>query len=124
MPIEELDGFRAALSVNRARFYLDVKASPFCGFNRAGATVSQRDLTDHLKAIEVPVLLMPGTDKEIVPITSSAVLSQRLVKNGPFENDAGFLRGMRTTHVNAVDCHRWPSSGTDRSFPPSPYCER
>ena len=41
IPMEVFDGFRAALSKNRAQFYMDVPSGPFYGFNRDDAKVSQ-----------------------------------------------------------------------------------
>lgn len=41
VPIEVLDGLRAALAANRAQFFIDVPSGPFYGFNREGAEVSQ-----------------------------------------------------------------------------------
>ena len=96
------DGLRAAVAANRAQFYRDFAAGPFYGFNREGAEVSQpvidnwvrqammggikaqydcikafseTDFTEDLKAIEVPVLVMHGTDDQIVPYADSAPLS-------------------------------------------------
>src|ERR1044072_5727632 len=36
LPIEVFDGLRKALADNRAQFYRDLPAGPFCGFHRAG----------------------------------------------------------------------------------------
>ncbi|MGL5136885.1 MAG: alpha/beta fold hydrolase, partial [Beijerinckiaceae bacterium] len=41
IPMAVFDGFRAALSANRAQFFRDVPSGPFYGFNREGATVSK-----------------------------------------------------------------------------------
>ena len=40
-PKEVFDGFRSALTANRAQFFKDIPAGPFYGFNRDGAVVSQ-----------------------------------------------------------------------------------
>ncbi|RYE82240.1 MAG: alpha/beta hydrolase, partial [Hyphomicrobiales bacterium] len=109
LPIEVFDGFRAALVANRAQFYVDIPTGPFYGFNREGAKVSQgiidnwwrqgmmgganahyecikafseTDFTEDLKAIDVPVLVLHGTDDQIVPYEDSAVLAVKLLKNG------------------------------------------
>src|SRR5690606_28629310 len=37
--MEVFDGFRAAVSRNRAQFYMDVAGGPFYGFNRNGAKI-------------------------------------------------------------------------------------
>ncbi|WP_222182602.1 alpha/beta fold hydrolase [Geminicoccus harenae] len=130
LPIEVFDGFRAALAANRAQFYHDVPAGPFYGFNREGATVSQgvidnwwrqgmmggakahydcikafseTDFTEDLKQIEVPVLVMHGTDDQIVPYEDSAPLSVKLLKNGTLKSYDGFPHGMCTTHAEVIN---------------------
>jgi non-heme chloroperoxidase len=130
LPIEVFDGFRAALVANRAQFYVDVPAGPFYGFNREGATVSQgvidnwwrqgmmggtkahydcikafseTDFTDDLKKIEVPVLVMHGTDDQIVPIADSAPLSAKLLKNGTLKTYEDLPHGMCTTHPDIIN---------------------
>ena len=41
LPMSVFDGFRDALSRNRAQFFLDVPSGPFYGFNRDGAEISE-----------------------------------------------------------------------------------
>ncbi|CAN5183608.1 alpha/beta hydrolase [soil metagenome] len=130
LPIEVFDGFRAALVANRAQFYVDIPTGPFFGFNRDGAKVSQgaidnwwrqgmmggakahydcikafseTDFTEDLKAIDVPVLVMHGTDDQIVPIADSALLAIKLLKNGTLKTYEGLPHGMCTTHPDIVN---------------------
>ena len=130
LPIEVMDGLRAALAANRAQFYIDLAAGPFYGFNRDGAKVSQgvidnwwrqgmigsakahyegikafseTDQTEDLKAISVPVLVMHGEDDQIVPIANSAHLSVKLVQNGTLKTYPGFPHGMLTTHADVIN---------------------
>ena len=130
LPIEVFDGFRAALVANRAQFYVDVPTGPFYGFNRAGAAVSQgaidnwwrqgmmggakahydcikafseTDFTEDLKAIDVPVLVLDGTDDQIVPYADSAPLSVALLKNGTLKSYEGLPHGMCTTHADIIN---------------------
>lgn len=130
LPIEVFDGFRAALVANRAQFYIDVPAGPFYGFNRPGAKVSQgvidnwwrqgmmggtkahydcikafseTDFTEDLKAIDVPVLVMHGSDDQIVPYADSAPLAVKLLKNGTLKTYDGLPHGMCTTHPEIVN---------------------
>jgi non-heme chloroperoxidase len=106
LPIEVFDGLRAALVANRAQFFLDLPTGPFYGFNRPGAKVSQgviwnwwrqgmmggakahydcikafseTDFTEDLKKLEVPTLVMHGTDDQIVPIAVSAPVAAELL---------------------------------------------
>ncbi len=43
---------------------------------------SETDFTEDLKKIDVPVLVMHGTDDQIVPYDDSAPLTVKLLKNG------------------------------------------
>ena len=130
LPIEVFDGFRKALVDNRAQFYRDVPAGPFYGYNRPGAQASQgvidnwwrqgmmgaakaqydsikafseTDFTEDLKAIEVPVLVLHGTDDQIVPIADSALLAAPLLKHGTLKTYEGFPHGMATTHADVIN---------------------
>jgi non-heme chloroperoxidase len=129
-PIEVFDGLRAALAANRAQLFLDLPTGPFYSFNRAGAKVSQgsiynwwrqgmmggakahydcikafseTDFTDDLRKIEVPTLLMHGTDDQIVPIADSAELGIKLLKKGTLKKYDGFPHGMATTHADVIN---------------------
>ena len=130
LPLEVFDGFRAALSANRAQFFIDVPAGPFYGFNRRGANVSQglidnwwrqgmmggakaqyecikafseTDFTEDLKGIDVPVLIMHGEDDQVVPIDDSARLAIKLVKNGTLKTYPGLSHGMAATHPELIN---------------------
>lgn len=130
LPIAVFDGFREALAANRAQFYIDVPAGPFYGFNREGAKVSQglidnwwrqgmmgatkahydcikafseTDFTEDLKALDIPVLVMHGTDDQIVPIHDSALKAIGLLKNGTLKTYDGLPHGMCATHPEVVN---------------------
>jgi non-heme chloroperoxidase len=125
LPIEVFDGLRKAQADNRAQFFLDLPTGPFYGYNREGAKVdqgviwnwwrqgmmggtkahydcikafSETDFTEDLKAIEQPVLVMHGTDDQIVPYADSAPLSVKLLRNGTLKSYEGLPHGMATTH--------------------------
>ncbi|HEV3429740.1 MAG TPA: alpha/beta hydrolase, partial [Paraburkholderia sp.] len=107
LPMSVFDGIRAGVAANRSQFYLDL-ATPFYGFNRPNAKVSQGlvqdfwrqgmagsikgqyecikqfsevDYTDDLKKISVPTLILHGDDDQIVPIDDAAKLSAKIVRN-------------------------------------------
>jgi len=130
LPIEVFDGFREALVANRAQFYIDVPAGPFYGFNRDGAKVSQglidnwwrqgmmggakahydcikafseTDFTEDLKALDIPVLVMHGTDDQIVPIHDSALKAIGLLKHGTLKTYEGLPHGLCATHPEVVN---------------------
>ncbi len=130
LPIEVFDGFRTAQNANRAQLFLDIPTGPFYGFNRPGAQISEgtirnwwrqgmmggakahydcikafseTDFTEDLKAIKVPVLVMHGTDDQIVPYADSAPLSAKLLKNGTLKSYEGLPHGMCTTHPEIIN---------------------
>ena len=130
IPKEVFDGFRAALTANRAQFYRDVPSGPFYGFNRDGAEVSQglidnwwrqgmaggakahydgiaafseTDFSDDLRAITVPVLILHGEDDQIVPIENSAHKAIKLVRNGELKTYPGLSHGFFATHPDVVN---------------------
>ncbi|TCU21796.1 non-heme chloroperoxidase [Rhizobium azibense] len=130
LPIEVFDGYRAALAANRAQLYLDIASGPFYGFNRPGAAISEgtirnwwrqgmmgganahyecikvfseTDFTEDLKVIDVPVLVMHGSDDQVVPIAGSAELSVKLLKNGKLKVYDGYPHGMFTTHADVIN---------------------
>ena len=130
LPIEVFDGFREALVANRAQFYIDVPTGPFYGFNRDGAKVSQglidnwwrqgmmggakahydcikafseTDFTEDLKALDIPVLVMHGTDDQIVPIHDSALKAIDLLRHGTLKTYDGLPHGLCATHPDVVN---------------------
>lgn len=130
LPIDVLDGLRAALAANRAQFFRDLPTGPFYGFNRDGAKLeegvignwwrqgmmgsakahyegikafSETDQTEDLKAITVPALILHGEDDQIVPIDHAARLSLRLMKNATLKTYPGFPHGMLTTNAETLN---------------------
>lgn len=130
LPMEVFDGFREALSRNRAQFFVDVPSGPFYGFNREGAAVSEglirnwwrqgmmggakahydcitafseTDFTEDLKAVSQPVLLMHGEDDQIVPIEASARKAIDLLQNGTLKTYPGLSHGMFATHPDVIN---------------------
>jgi non-heme chloroperoxidase len=130
LPLEVFDGFSSALAANRAQFFIDVPTGPFYGFNRPGAKVSQglidrwwlqgmmgaanahyecikafseTDFTEDLKKIDVPVLVMHGTDDQVVPVNISSVLSAALVSNATLKVYPGLPHGMCATHADVIN---------------------
>ena len=130
LPMEVFDGFRAALAANRAQLFIDVPTGPFYGYNRPGATVvqgnidrwwrqgmmgaanahydcikafSETDFTDDLKRIEVPVLVMHGTDDQVVPYADAAPLAVKLLRHGTLKTYDGLPHGLMTTHPDIIN---------------------
>ncbi|MEV5253712.1 alpha/beta hydrolase [Streptomyces werraensis] len=129
-PIEVFDGFRSQLAANRAQLYIEIASGPFYGFNRPGAEVSQglidnwwrqgmtgaanahyqcikafseTDFTEDLKKIEVPVLVMHGTDDQIVPYDDAAPLTVKLLKNGTLKSYEDYPHGMLSVYPDELN---------------------
>ena len=107
LPIETFDAIGDGLLKDRSQFYQDVSA-PFYGANRPGPDISQglrdwfwllsmqvgfkaaydcvkafseTDMTEDLKKIDVPVLIVQGDDDQIVPLDDSGRLPAQIVKD-------------------------------------------
>jgi non-heme chloroperoxidase len=130
-PIEVFDGFRAALAADRSKFYLDVASGPFYNFNKPGVApiqaliynwwrqgmmggangaydcikvFSETDLTEDLKQIDVPVLVIHSQDDQVVPYADSAPLTVKLLKHGTLKTYADNLpHGCMTTNPDLIN---------------------
>ena len=123
LPLKVFDDIRAGVLKDRSQFFKDLSV-PFFGANRAGAAVSQgvrdtfwllgmqaglkpaydcikvfseTDLTEDLKKIDVPTLIVHGDDDQIVPIGASALLSAKIVKEATLKIYEGAGHGLPTT---------------------------
>ena len=128
-PIEALDRMRVAVLADRSQFWKDLSL-PFYGYNNPGAKISEgvresfwlqgmmagipasyfcikafseTDLTEDLKKIEVPTLVLHGDADQIVPIADSALLSAKIIKNATLKIYEGAPHGMCTTHKERVN---------------------
>ena len=129
LPIEVFDQLRAGVQSDRSQFFKDLTL-PFYGYNRPGAKISEgvresfwlqgmragfpasyfcikafseTDLTEDLKKIDVPTLILHGDDDQIVPIEDSALLSAKIVKNAKLVVYKGAPHGMCTTLKDKVN---------------------
>jgi len=120
LPIEVFDEIREGLLTDRSQYYKDLSA-PFYGANREGSQVSQgvrdmfwlwsmtvglkgaydcvkafseTDLTEDLKQITVPTLIIHGDDDQIVPIQAAARKSITLVKDAELKEYSGAPHGL------------------------------
>jgi non-heme chloroperoxidase len=129
VPIEVLDGIRAAVASNRPQFFKDFTL-PFYGFNRPGAKISEgirehwwlqgmmgsvqahydgikafseTDFTEDLKKMDVPTLVMHGDDDQVVPIGISSQLTAKIIKNATLKVYPGLPHGMCATHADLIN---------------------
>jgi non-heme chloroperoxidase len=128
-PMEAFDQIRAAVVSDRSKFWKDLSMF-FYGFNRPGAKVSEglrdsfwlqgqmcgfpaaffcikafseTDMTEDLKKIDVPTLIMHGDDDQIVPIADSALLSSKLVMGSTLKVYSGLPHGMCQTNKDQIN---------------------
>ena len=64
---------------------------------------SETDLSEDLKMIDVPTLVMHGDDDQIVPYKDAALLSIKLLKQGTLKIYEGYPHGMPTTHADVIN---------------------
>lgn len=125
LPIDVFDGIREGVEKDRSQFYEELSAS-FYGANRDGSTVSQgtrdefwlwgmtvgikgaydcvkafseTDLTEDLKLIDVPTLIVHGDDDQIVPIVAAGDKSSQLVKDVTYKVYQGAPHGLSLIHI-------------------------
>ena len=130
LPKSAFDDLQAQLAADRSKFYYDVPAGPFYGFNRPGVKTneplvwnwwrqgmmggakahydgivafSQTDFTEDLKKINVPVLVMHSEDDQIVPYVAAGPLTAKLLKNGTLKTFKDYPHGMPTTHADVIN---------------------
>src|SRR5207237_4043713 len=122
LPLSVFDGFRAEVAKNRPQFYKDITL-PFYGYNRPGAKISEgirehwwlqgmlggikafseTDITEDLKKIDIPVLVMHGDDDQIVPIGAAGLMSAKILKNATLKVYPGFPHGMPATNADQIN---------------------
>ncbi|UGQ11878.1 alpha/beta hydrolase [Yinghuangia sp. ASG 101] len=120
LPIDVFDGIREGVASDRSQFYRDLSET-FYGANRDGSTVTQgirdqfwlwsmtvgikgaydcvkafseTDLTEDLKGIDVPTLIVHGDDDQIVPIVASGDKSSKLVRGAVYKVYPGAPHGL------------------------------
>jgi non-heme chloroperoxidase len=129
LPKEVFDGLRAKVLADRSQFFKDLSLE-FYGYNRAGSRISagvrdsfwlqgmmagmpacydcieafsETDLTEDLKQLDVPTLIIHGDDDQIVPIGASALLSAKIVKDAKLLVYEHGAHGICTTEKDRVN---------------------
>jgi len=129
LPRSAFDALREGVLGDRSQFYADLSA-PFYGANRPGSSVTQgkrdefwlqcmtvgirgalecitafseTDLTEDLRAIDVPTLILHGDDDQIVPIVAAARKSIDLVRDARLKVYPGAPHGLTGAHEREFD---------------------
>jgi non-heme chloroperoxidase len=129
IPMEAFDEMRTKIAANRSQFFKELTIA-FYGYNRSGAKISEEvrdsfwmqgmvtgfpaayigvkafsetDMTEDLKKIDVPTLILHGDDDQIVPIGDTGMLSSKLIKKSTLKIYKGAPHGMCTTHKQQVN---------------------
>jgi non-heme chloroperoxidase len=129
LPLSVFDGIRAGVQADRSQFFMDLSL-PFYGFNRKDAKVSQgeretfraqgmqcglkgvydcikqfseTDFTADLKKMDVPTLVIHGSDDQIVPIDAAGKASAKIIKNAKLVIYEGAPHGIPTTHKDRLN---------------------
>ena len=127
--IKSFDDLRGILHADRSQFWQDLTL-PFYGYNRPGAKISEgvqaqfvyqcmmagfpacylgvraqseTDQTDDLRKIDVPTLIIHGSDDQLVPIANSAELSVKLIPDASLKVYQGAPHGLPTTHKDRLN---------------------
>jgi non-heme chloroperoxidase len=128
-PIEAFDGLRASVLADRSQFWKDLSMA-FYGYNRPGAKISEgvresfwlqgmmaglpasyfcikafseTDMTEDLRKIDVPTLVLHGDDDQIVPFADAGALTAKIVKDAKLVVYKGAPHGMCTTLKDRVN---------------------
>jgi len=128
VPLAVFDEIRQGTGFYRAQYYHDF-TDAFYGYNREGSkssagvknnwwrqgmagavkahyegikAFSETDLTEDLKSIKVPVLVLHGEDDQIVPF-HQAPKTVALLQNGKLIAYPGFPHGMPTTEAETIN---------------------
>ena len=117
------------MQADRSQVWKDLSL-PFYGYNRPGTKISkgvresfwlqgmragfpasyfcikafsETDTSDDLKRFDVPTLILHGSDDQMVPIESAALMSSKIIKNAKLVVYEGAPHGICTTLKDRVN---------------------
>jgi len=129
LPMSVFDGIRSGVLADRSQFFKDLTI-PFYGYNRPGSKPSQgvrdtfwaqgmqcgiknaydcikqfseTDFTEDLKKMDMPTLIVHGSDDQIVPIDTSGKAAAKIVKHAKLIIYEGAPHGLPTTHKDKLN---------------------
>lgn len=142
LPREAFDEIRQAVADNRSEFFRDLPKK-FYGYNRLTHKTSQgmldsfwlqgmmggikslydcieqfseTDFTEDLKKIDVPTLLIHGTDDQIVPIIASSLESAKLIPNVTLKVYEGSSHGLAQVEAEKFNADLLEFLGTEANI--------
>ena len=78
-------------------FWLQGMQAGFTNVYDCITVFSETDLTEDLKEIDVPTLIIHGDDDQIVPIAASALLAAKIVRQATLKIYEGAAHGLTVT---------------------------
>ncbi|MDN4037650.1 alpha/beta fold hydrolase [Massilia sp. YIM B02443] len=129
VPMSVFDGIRDGVRSDRAGFFLDL-STPFYGFNRPGAKVSEgmrqsflfqglqcsirsahacikqfseTDFSADLHKMTIPTLVIHGDDDQIVPLATTARRAVEMLPQGRLSVFEGAGHGLPATHKDRLN---------------------
>jgi non-heme chloroperoxidase len=129
LPMSVFDQLRASVLADRSQFWTELSMA-FYGYNRPGAKVSEgvrqsfwlqgmmaglpacyfcikafseTDMTEDLKLIDVPSLIIQGDDDQIVPFADAGQLQAKLIRGAELKVYKGAPHGLCTTEKDRVN---------------------
>jgi non-heme chloroperoxidase len=129
IPLSAFNDVRTSVAANRSQFLKDLSL-PFFGYNKPGAKVSEgvrdefwrqgmqasilgtydcikaqseTDMTEDLKKIAVPTLVLHGEEDQLVPIADTSMLTAKIIRNARLKIYPGAPHGMTVTFANEVN---------------------
>jgi non-heme chloroperoxidase len=129
LPLSSFNDVRAAVASDRSQFLKDLSL-PFFGYNKPGAKISEgvrdefwrqgmqasilgtydciksqseTDMTDDLKKIRVPTLILHGEQDQLVPVADTAILTAKQIRKSTLKIYPDAPHGMTVTMAEKVN---------------------
>lgn len=129
IPLSAFNDVRTSVASDRSQFLKDLSL-PFFGYNKPGAKISEgvrdefwrqgmqasivgtydcikaqseNDMTDDLKKVMVPTLILHGEQDQLVPIADTAMLTAKIIRHSTLKIYPGAPHGMTVTQADKVN---------------------
>jgi non-heme chloroperoxidase len=129
IPLSAFDDVRTAVATDRSQFLKDLSL-PFFGYNKPGAKISEgvrsefwrqgmqasidatydcikaqseTDMTEDLKKVNLPTLILHGEQDQLVPIADTAMLTAKILQKATLTIYQGAPHGLTVTMADKVN---------------------